>query len=100
MTQAMKKAIKLWKKMGNCFFNKHLTKPKSLQPINGSNAFMFLWQFMLKNTQTRYQISWPTVKLSRKFPKQVGTKQQLLMTKVLDAGDSSILQPAIGNLKT
>lgn len=94
------KVIKLWRKMGNCFFKKHLTNSRSLQSINGSNAFMFLWQFMPKNTQTRYPISWPTVKLFRKFPKPVGTKQQLLMTKVLDAGDSSILQPAHGKLKT
>lgn len=77
--------------MSNCFFEKHLTKPQSLQFINGSNAFMFLWQFMPKNTQTRYQISWPTVKLSKKFTKQVETKQPLLMTKVLDAG---LLDPA------
>lgn len=54
---------------------------------------------MPQNTQTRYQISWPTFKLSKKCPKQVGTMQPLLMTKVLDAGDSSILKPAHGNLK-
>lgn len=40
------------------------------------------------------------VKLSRKFPKQVGTKKSLLMTKVLDAGDSLILKPVHDNLKT
>lgn len=57
-TQTMKRAIKLWRKMDNSFFKRHKIKPKSLQFINGLNAFMFLWQFMPKNIQKKYQILW------------------------------------------